>query len=183
MVVDCRFSLADPEAGRRDYEKAHIPSAVYAHLDDDLAGPVTADNGRHPLPEPAARLSTSTLRGWGISNDTQVVVYDDAGGAIAARLWWMLRWLGHDAVAVLDGGFSRVGSARFTATSSELPNVVSGCFSGRPDATAVMVARARCSARLPRMRQVRARRCPRCGAVSRRGQSPSIPSPVTCRGR
>ncbi len=103
-VVDCRFSLQDPEQGRRAYQAGHIPGAVYAHLDEDLSGPVVPGRtGRHPLPEPegfAARLGR-----WGIGNTTQVVAYDDAGGAYAARLWWMLRWLGHEAVAVLDGGW------------------------------------------------------------------------------
>ncbi|MFW5973107.1 MAG: sulfurtransferase [Bacteroidota bacterium] len=103
-IVDCRFSLADPEAGRRAYREAHIPGAVYAHLDEDLSGAIIPGRtGRHPLPSidvAAARLSE-----MGIDGRVQVVVYDDAAGAIAARLWWMLRWLGHDAVAVLDGGW------------------------------------------------------------------------------
>lgn len=102
VVVDCRFNLADPEAGRRAFHEGHIPGARYAHLDEDLAGPVTPTSGRHPLPDPE-RLA-QTLGGWGINNVTQVVAYDDAGGAIAARLWWLLRWLGHRACAVLDGG-------------------------------------------------------------------------------
>jgi thiosulfate/3-mercaptopyruvate sulfurtransferase len=103
-VVDCRFSLGDSGAGRRAYSAGHIPGAVYAHLGDDLSGPIEpGKSGRHPLPDPdrlAARLGS-----WGIGNRTQVVAYDDQSGAMAARLWWMLRWLGHDAVAVLDGGF------------------------------------------------------------------------------
>jgi len=106
VVVDCRFSLSDPEYGRRAYREAHIPGAVYAHLDEDLSGPIVPGRtGRHPLrdPEQLARK----LGGWGIDNRTQVVAYDDAGGAFAARLWWLLGWLGHDAVAVLDGGWPR----------------------------------------------------------------------------
>ena len=105
-IIDCRFSLADPERGRRDYQQAHITGAVYAHLDEDLAGPIIPGlTGRHPLPTldfAAEKFST-----WGIDDRVQVVVYDDAGGAYAARLWWMLRWLGHDAVAVLDGGWPK----------------------------------------------------------------------------
>ena len=104
VVVDCRFDLARPQAGRDQYRSAHIPGARYAHLDEDLASPVTPSSGRHPLPLPgdfARRLGA-----WGIGKHSQVVAYDDAGGAIAARLWWMLRWVGHDAVAVLDGGFT-----------------------------------------------------------------------------
>ncbi len=103
IVVDCRFSLGNTEAGRRDYLLGHIPTAHYAHLDDDLSGPVTGASGRHPLPDPL-ELS-QTLGAWGITPNSQVVVYDDAGGAIAARLWWLLRWLGHDKVAVLNGGW------------------------------------------------------------------------------
>lgn len=102
VVVDCRFNLADPEAGRRAYHEGHIPGARYAHLDEDLSGPVTPMSGRHPLPDPERLVQT--LGDWGINNVTQVVAYDDAGGAIAARLWWLLRWLGHRACAVLDGG-------------------------------------------------------------------------------
>jgi thiosulfate/3-mercaptopyruvate sulfurtransferase len=102
VVVDCRFSLADTERGWRDYQRAHIPGAVYAHLDRDLSGPIVPGHtGRHPLPD--AERFAETLSAWGIDNQTQVVVYDDAGGVNAGRLWWMLRWLGHDAVALLDG--------------------------------------------------------------------------------
>lgn len=105
-VVDCRFSLNDVDRGRRDYLAGHVPGAVYAHLDDDLSGPVERGRtGRHPLPDPDA--FARTLSRWGIGPGVQVVAYDDAGGAIAARLWWMLRWVGHDAVAVLDGGWPR----------------------------------------------------------------------------
>jgi thiosulfate/3-mercaptopyruvate sulfurtransferase len=103
-VVDCRFSLAEPELGRREYEEAHIPGALYAHLDEDLSGPIVPGRtGRHPLPTPeqiARRFGS-----WGIGPGQQVVAYDAAGGGIAARLWWLLRWLGHDEVAVLDGGW------------------------------------------------------------------------------
>ena len=101
-VVDCRFALAEPAKGRRDYLAAHIPGAVYAHLDEDLSGPVVpGQSGRHPLP--AVDAFAATLSAWGIDDGVQVVVYDDASGVYAGRLWWMLRWLGHDAVALLDG--------------------------------------------------------------------------------
>jgi len=104
VVVDCRFSLADTEAGRRAYSQAHIPSARYAHLDEQLSGTVVpGKTGRHPLP--AVRDLEALFSAWGIGAQTQVVAYDDMGGAMAARLWWLLRWLGHDAVAVLDGGY------------------------------------------------------------------------------
>jgi thiosulfate/3-mercaptopyruvate sulfurtransferase len=103
VIVDCRFSLADPAKGEADYAAAHLPGAVYAHLDRDLSGPPTTDHGRHPLPPPA-RLC-EVFGALGIGPGAQVVVYDDANGMIAARLWWMLRYMGHDAVAVLDGGW------------------------------------------------------------------------------
>lgn len=109
-IFDCRFSLADPEQGRRDYEKAHIPGAIYADLDQDLCGPILprpggfTATGRHPLPDVDSFVAT--LNRWGVTNQTQVIAYDDKDGAMAAaRLWWMLRWVGHDAVAVLDGGW------------------------------------------------------------------------------
>jgi thiosulfate/3-mercaptopyruvate sulfurtransferase len=102
-VVDCRFDLMNPEAGRQAYLTAHIPGARYADLNRDLSAPIGPRTGRHPLPSPEA--FAAWLGAIGIGNDTQVVVYDDANGSIAARLWWMLRWLGHGAVAVLDGGF------------------------------------------------------------------------------
>ena len=101
-IVDCRFSLGNPERGRRDYLSSHIAGAVYAHLDDDLSGIVIPwKTGRHPLP--LMKSFTETLSNWGISSDVQVVAYDDAGGAIAARLWWMLNWVGHEAIALLRG--------------------------------------------------------------------------------
>ena len=109
-AVDCRFELANPESGAAAYASGHIDGAVYAHLDRDLAGPRGATSGRHPLPEPAA-LAT-TLGRLGIGDGTQVVAYDDAGGIYAARLWWLLRWLGHDGAAVLDGGLAAWRAAR-----------------------------------------------------------------------
>jgi thiosulfate/3-mercaptopyruvate sulfurtransferase len=106
-IVDCRFSLADPELGRTEYLKAHIPGAIYAHLDEDLCGQINPGvTGRHPLPPVADFIRT--LSAWGIDEGVQVVAYDDTGGAMAAaRLWWMLRWLGHQGAAVLNGGWQR----------------------------------------------------------------------------
>ena len=101
-IIDCRFDLMNPDAGRKSYLEGHIPGAVYADLDADLAAPVDATTGRHPLPETAT--VGETFRRLGVSQDTDVVVYDTAGGAMAARAWWLLRWLGHDEVKVLDGG-------------------------------------------------------------------------------
>jgi thiosulfate/3-mercaptopyruvate sulfurtransferase len=104
-IIDCRFSLDDTERGRRDYLEAHIPRAVYAHLDYDLSGKkIPGKTGRHPLP--ALKNFVETLSAWGIDSATQVVVYDDATGAMAARLWWMLCWAGHSQTALLDGGWN-----------------------------------------------------------------------------
>ncbi len=104
VIVDCRASLQKPAAGQQAYAQGHLPRAAFADLLEDLSGPIApGKTGRHPLPPLDAFVRR--LRAWGIGNGSQVVVYDDAGGAFAARLWWMLRWLGHDAVALLDGGF------------------------------------------------------------------------------
>ena len=103
-VIDCRFDLLNPQAGRQAWLAAHIPGAVYADLDADLAGPVTPDTGRHPLP--AIGDACETFGRLGVDSGTRVVVYDAGPGAIAARAWWMLRWLGHDKVALLDGGWA-----------------------------------------------------------------------------
>ena len=103
-VIDARFSLADAGQGAREYGEGHVPGAVYAHLDDDLSGPIIrGETGRHPLPS-VARAAEVFSR-LGIDENVQVAVYDGAGGSVAARVWWMLRWLGHDAVAVVDGGW------------------------------------------------------------------------------
>jgi thiosulfate/3-mercaptopyruvate sulfurtransferase len=135
QVVDCRFDLKAPEKGYDDYRAGHIPGAVYAHLDKDLAAPIGPDTGRHPLP-PEATFA-ETLGSWGIDNDTQVVAYDNAGGAIAARLWWMLNWLGHSAIAILDGGmdhWQRFGGPIATA----LPRVSGRRFTATPDSAMVI---------------------------------------------
>ncbi len=104
VIIDCRHDLKDPAAGSRKFEEGHIPGARHAHLDRDLARPPLASEGRHPLP--VIERFVEMLRRLGISNESFVVVYDDCGGAMAARLWWMLRWLGHERVAVLDGGIA-----------------------------------------------------------------------------
>jgi thiosulfate/3-mercaptopyruvate sulfurtransferase len=122
VIVDCRFKLDDPDAGEKTYVDAHIPGAVYAHLDRDLSGPRTGTNGRHPLP--AVTTVAGTFGRLGVHEGVQVVAYDQDNGAFASRLWWMLRWLGHDAVAVLDGGFAR--------WSAENRPVASGVEARRP---------------------------------------------------
>ena len=103
-ILDCRFDLAQPDWGERSYASAHIPEALYAHLDRDLAGTITPASGRHPLPNPADWAAT--LGRWGIDQNVQVVAYDQGSGAYAARLWWLMRWAGHARVAVLDGGYA-----------------------------------------------------------------------------
>ena len=102
VVFDCRFDLADPTFGRQAHAGSHLPGAFFLDLDDDLSGKKTGSNGRHPLPDPAQLAAR--LEACGVGNHTQVVAYDDASGMFAARLWWLLRWLGHHRVAVLDGG-------------------------------------------------------------------------------
>ena len=127
LVFDCRHDLADTETGRRAYSQSHIPGARFVHLDDDLSQPKTGTNGRHPLPEPGkfcARLAALGMRA-----DTQVVAYDSSGGFYAARLWWMLRWLGHDRAAVLDGGWDAWLKAA-APVSAQLPIVNAGMFKG-----------------------------------------------------
>ena len=104
FVADCRFDLGKPEAGALAWRAGHIPGAVHVDLERDLSAPVTPTTGRHPLP--TAEDFARTLARLGIGNETLVVCYDAGPGAYAARLWWMLRWMGHEAVAVLDGGFA-----------------------------------------------------------------------------
>jgi thiosulfate/3-mercaptopyruvate sulfurtransferase len=104
MVLDCRFDLPRPDWGASAYAAGHVPNALYAHLDRDLSGPITPGSGRHPLPS-LERLA-ETFGRWGIDDDVQVVAYDQGNGAFAARLWWLLRWAGHQKVAVLNGGFA-----------------------------------------------------------------------------
>ncbi|MCL1633201.1 sulfurtransferase [Luteimonas sp. SX5] len=104
-IVDCRFSLADTDAGERAHAQSHVPGALYAHLDRDLSDHRKQGQGRHPWPD--AGDFTAVLGKWGITAQTQVVAYDDGEGAYAARLWFLLRALGHERVAVLDGGWTR----------------------------------------------------------------------------
>lgn len=104
-IFDCRFDLMQPGAGAERYAGGHLPHAAFADLNRDLSAAPTPTSGRHPVPDPDA--FAAWLGAAGVDGTTQVVAYDDAGGMFAARLWWMLRWLGHDAVAVLDGGLRR----------------------------------------------------------------------------
>ncbi len=132
VIVDCRFKLEDTEAGQRAYLASHIPGAVYAPLDLDLSGPMTDSNGRHPLPTPEKMIATFSA--WGIDSTKQIVAYDDAGaigGLGAARLWWMLRYMGHEAVAVLDGGWA-VWAAEGRPTQAGLVTSTPAHFVGTP---------------------------------------------------
>src|SRR5512138_1609422 len=104
-VVDCRFDLANENWGREQYAAGHVPGAVYASLNDDLSGPRTGTNGRHPMPPDDALVAV--IDRLGIGRTTQVVAYDQDAGSYASRLWWLLRYAGHTAVAVLDGGFAK----------------------------------------------------------------------------
>ena len=117
VVVDCRFDLFAPAKGYEKYLAGHIPGARYAHLDKDLSGARTPTSGRHPLPD--AQDFAASLGSLGIDAGDYVVVYDDAGGAVAARLWWLLRWIGHTETAVLDGG---IGAWRKGGGSLETGN-------------------------------------------------------------
>lgn len=121
VIFDCRFTLTDPEAGQHAYALGHIPGARYADLNKDLAGPVTATSGRHPLPAP--KELAEKLGRWGVDKTKQVVVYDASFGAMAARLWWLLHWLGHKSVAVLDGDLRR-WERESRPITSELPDIV-----------------------------------------------------------
>jgi thiosulfate/3-mercaptopyruvate sulfurtransferase len=120
VIFDCRFSLANPEQGASAYRYGHIPQARYVHLDKDLCSAITVFSGRHPLPD-FAQLAKK-LADWGVNNQTQVVVYDDAGGAFAGRLWWLLQCLGHKNVAVLNGGLPHWLTQGFPLTTV-LPTV------------------------------------------------------------
>lgn len=128
-LLDCRFNLLEPDEGRRQHSRGHIPGAVYADLDKDLSGEMGPETGRHPLP-PADKLAAAFSR-FGIDKETQVVVYDDSGGAIAARAWWLLRWLGHTRVAVLDGGIAAWRAAGGVLDRGEV-RVQETAFQARP---------------------------------------------------
>ncbi len=137
VLVDCRFDLADPEWGQADYLRAHIPGAIYAHLDRDLSSPITPNTGRHPLPLHASFINF--LSNAGIDSRKIVVVYDTSFGAYAARLWWLLRSYGHDNVYLLNGGFTAWEKAGFPVESGQNMNtrtIFRGEFSEKYLATA-----------------------------------------------
>ena len=139
-IIDCRFALDDPQYGKRSYEQAHIPGAVYLDLEADLSGPVIpGQTGRHPLPQPEQLVQR--LRAAGVSNDSEVVLYDDGPGAFAARAWWLLAWLGkRSGVYLLDGGL-KAWCAAGGPMSSEPAVVAPGTFEGTPDNSLLIDAR------------------------------------------
>lgn len=136
-IFDCTFDLTRPEAGERVYETGHLPNALYAHLERDLSGPIAGKGCRHPLPD-AARFAR-WLGAMGVGNDSQVIAYDNAGGATAVRLWWLLRWLGHEAVALLDGGSPAWQEAGYEMTT-EVPAVAPAQFAAQLRTDAVLDA-------------------------------------------
>lgn len=130
VLIDCRFDLTDKEWGAEEYEVLHIPGAVYAHLEKDICGPITPTSGRHPLPD--EKVFNNAMRRLGVNHNSQVVVYDTTGGGMAGRLWWQLKFYGHEKVALLNGGLPKwLSEGRDTSEGVE-SNVV-GDFTGTPD--------------------------------------------------
>ncbi|MET3132361.1 thiosulfate/3-mercaptopyruvate sulfurtransferase [Oxalobacteraceae bacterium GrIS 1.11] len=141
LAIDCRHDLMKPDAGRDAFAAGHIQNAQFAHLDLDLSGAKHGADGvfrgRHPLPERAALIET--LRAWGVNDDTQVVAYDAHGGMFAARLWWLLRWIGHPAVAVLDGGLAAWQAQGLPLVTPLAPHA-HGAIAERPTLTHTVTA-------------------------------------------
>jgi thiosulfate/3-mercaptopyruvate sulfurtransferase len=129
LVCDCSFDLARSEAGRQAYEAGHIPGAVYVHLEDDLSAPRSGRNGRHPLP--AANVFANRMAELGADNDTLIIAYDNANSMYAARLWWMLGWMGHQRRQVLDGGITAWKNAGLPIEKGQALPVSRGDFTQR----------------------------------------------------
>ncbi len=153
-IVDCSFDLADVQAGERSWREGHVPGSQHLHLDTQLSGAKTGRNGRHPLPERAA--FARTLGRLGVTPQTQVVALDRQGGMFAARLWWMLRWMGHDAVAVLDGGIAAWTAAGGALVQTASPNEEAPPYPERASLAPTIAADA-LSARLGAVRLIDAR--------------------------
>ena len=128
-IIDCRFDLKQPDVGEAGYHEGHIPGALFAHLERDLSGPITPDSGRHPLPD--AQTLCATFSRWGIDSETHVICYDSQANAYAGRLWWLLRWLGHERVSVLDGGLDAWEQGNYTF-DTDIPQVTPSTFRGHP---------------------------------------------------
>jgi thiosulfate/3-mercaptopyruvate sulfurtransferase len=135
VIIDCRWDIARPEWGDAAYAEAHIPGAFFASMDRDLADPIGPTTGRHPLPN--IDRFVEKLGRWGIGDSTQVVVYDQSNGAAASRLWWLLRWVGHSKVAVLNGGFAAWSAGGFAVTK-EIPVSQPQAFTPRVQEGAVV---------------------------------------------
>jgi thiosulfate/3-mercaptopyruvate sulfurtransferase len=131
-VFDCRHDLANPALGEQQYLEAHIPGALFAHMDRNLSAPTTGSNGRHPLPEPRAFIAW--LGRQGLKPTDTVVCYDGASGAMASRLWWMLRWVGHEQAMVLDGGLAK-WQREGRPTTAEVPQVTAAPYAGKAKAS------------------------------------------------
>ena len=127
-IFDCRFSLSNPTEGETKFNQAHLPTAQFVNMDKDLASAITPKTGRHPLPDPEVFIQK--LQSWGVSNSSQVICYDDLSGAFAARMWWLLKWLGHDDVAVLDGGIDK-WNERDLPLETDVHTRTEGTFSGQ----------------------------------------------------
>jgi thiosulfate/3-mercaptopyruvate sulfurtransferase len=169
-VIDCRFELARPDWGRAAYAQGHIPGALYAHLDEDLSGPVTPASGRHPLPTP--EVLEETFGRLGIDESVEVIAYDQGSGAYAARLWWLLRWLGHRRVAVLDGGLAAWQQAGLPVSSAPAQRPARR-FVARP-AHGSWISTAALEQRLPQIAQGAAVLVDARGADRFRGENESI---------
>lgn len=141
QVFDCRFSLMDPAHGRTQYEKSHIPGAIFIDVNKDLSTPhVPGKTGRHPLPAQADWIKTVCR--LGLTPEKQVVLYDDGGGASSSRMWWMLKWIGHDNVSVLDGGWQAWNAAALptTAEAPPAPQMTSDQYSSRTSLVTLLTA-------------------------------------------
>ncbi|UZE28814.1 sulfurtransferase [Pseudomonas asplenii] len=161
VILDCRFALEDPDYGQRSYAEGHIEGAHFADLERDLSGPVTKGvTGRHPLPEPAALVER--LQAWGISAESEIVLYDDGPGMYAARAWWLLAWLGkRDGVFILDGGLKAWHAAGLPLSLNPAPSG-RGTFNGTAD-SALLISAEQLQRRLgqPSMTLLDARALPR----------------------
>lgn len=126
VIIDCRFQLGAPKAGRALYEQDHIPGALYVDLEENLSGPITKHGGRHPLPD--AEVFAAFIGKLGIDRNTRVVAYDDQGGAMASRLWWLMRYHGHEQTYILDGGYSTWKSLGYPVNDAKPPVIVPKTF-------------------------------------------------------
>ncbi len=175
-VFDCRHDLANPALGEQQYLENHIPGALFAHLDRDLSAPKNGGNGRHPLPE--TRTFISWMGKQGLKPADQIVCYDGGPGVMAARLWWMLRWAGHEQVSVLDGGLAK-WQREGRPVTTDVPQFESAAYPGK--ARASMHA-SPCAGREETQAR-RAARCARAGALPGASRSPSIRWPGAFRVR